>query len=188
MTTELKPITNRINNEILKYVFCDKDFESLYVVGSMIDDNYIEGMNNDYDIRLTFKEINTDKIDRFEHYLNCICKKISNDNLEITCSILDGPIHHIKNNNKKNLLIHTIIYTKETLNRLSLPNKYQYGNNYKLIYGKDYFKEFKNIKYSLEDITNSYEGLYYCIDMLKRKEFKYYTMFHLVFLLIINVN
>lgn len=175
MTNELKQVINKINKELLIYLFMDKDFESLYIVGSMIKEDYIESMYNDYDIRVIFKELNIDKIDKFENYLESICKKISNDNLEVTCSLLDGPIHHIKNNNKKNLLIHTIIYTKESLNKLSLLNKYQYGNNYKLIYGTDYFKEFKNIKYSLEDILYSYEGLYYCIDMLKRKEIRYKT-------------
>ena len=173
MTNELKILTNRINNELLKYLIRDDTFESLFIVGSMINNNYLDQMINDYDVRILFKEVKSEQINKFKQYLEKICKMLTNDNLEVTYSTFDVPIHYLKEKNKKNLLLHVIIYTPESLNNLSYPNKYQYGNNYLLVYGKDYLKDYKDAIYYIDDFVKGDDGLNKHIEMLKKNKILY---------------
>ena len=175
MTMELKKITKRIDAEFLKYFYRDLDMETIFVVGSMANDDYQDRMGNDYDIRIICKKVNPNKINNFEQYVEALCKRISNENLFVTCSTLDGPINYPIQKSQKKLIIHAIIYTPEQINNLSLPNKYQYGNKYRLVYGKDYLKNLKNIKYTLDDIVKGSNGLNYCLNMLKKRKNQYYA-------------
>ena len=174
MTNELKKITKRIDVEFLKYFYPDIDMETIFVVGSMAQDNYEDRMDNDYDIRVICKEVNPDKINKFEKFLSDLCKKISNDNIEVGCSCLVGPVNHKVSKNKKNILIHAMIHTIDQMdNFLPKTHKYQYGNNYRIVYGKDNLKKYKNVRYNLDELINGHEGLKYCIDMLKKREYRY---------------
>lgn len=173
MTNELKKITKRIDNEFLKYFLSDIDMETIFVVGSMAKDDYQDNMDNEYDIRIVCKEVNAIKIINFEKFLENLSKNLTNENIEVGCSSLIGPINNKISHTKKNILIHAILYDKNLMDNLPLTHKYQYGNRYRIIYGKDTLKQYKDIVYEIDDIVNGYEGLNYCIDMLKRQEKRY---------------
>lgn len=173
MTNELKKLTKRIDNEFLKYFLSDKDMETIFVVGSMAKDDYQDNMDNEYDIRIICKEVNAIKIINFEIFLEELSINLTNENIVVGYSSLIGPINNKISNNNKNILIHANLYDKKIMDNLPLTHKYQYGNKYRIIYGKDTLKQYKDIVYEMDDIVNGYEGLNYCIDMLKRQEKRY---------------
>lgn len=174
MTNDLKKITKRIDVEFVKYFFPDMDMETIFVVGSMAHDDYQDRMDNDYDIRVICKEVNPEKIKQFEKFLEELCKKLTTESIEVGYSTLVGPVNHKVSNNKKNILIHAMIHTKDQMDDfLPITHKYQYGNNYRIVYGKDNLKKFKNVRYNLDELVNAHEGLNYCIDMLKSREYRY---------------
>ena len=176
MTKELKEITKKIDKEFINYFYFDMNMETIFVVGSMANDKYQDRQDNDYDIRVICKEVNSIKINNFEKFLEEICKKLTTDTIEVGCSCLIGPVNHKVSNNKKNILIHSTIYTEDQIeNNLPKTHKYQYASNYRIVYGKDILKKYKNVRYNMDELINSYECLNYCIDMLKNREYRYFV-------------
>ncbi len=176
MTNELKSITKRIDNEFLKYFLSDMDMETIFVVGSMAKDDYQDRMDNDYDIRVICNEVNSKKLLNFEKFLKELSKKLTTKDIEVGYSTLVGPVNHKVSKNKKNVLIHAMIHTKDQMDDfLPVTHKYQYGTNYRIVYGKDTLKRFQDIRYNLDELVNAHEGLNYCIDMLKKGEYRYLT-------------
>lgn len=176
MTNELKKITKQIDKEFIKYFINDTDMETIFVVGSMAHDDYVDRMDNDYDIRVIAKDVNRDKIINFEKFLENLSKKLTTDNISVGYSTLVGPVNHKVSSNTKNILIHAMIHRSDQMdNFLPVTHKYQYGKRYRIVYGKDNLKRFKDVRYNLDELVNTHEGLKYCIDMLKRREYRYLT-------------
>lgn len=176
MTNELRKITKSIDNEFIKYFLPDADMETIFVVGSMAKEDYQDRMDNDYDIRIICKEVNPQKIKNFEKFLENLCKTFTTETIEVGYSCLVGPVNHKVSQTKKNILIHAMIHRKDQMDDfLPVTHKYQYGNNYRIVYGKDTLKRFQDVRYNLDELINAHEGLNYCIDMLKRKEYRYLT-------------
>ena len=176
MTNELKKITKQIDKEFIKYFLSDADMETIFVVGSMAHDDYIDREDNDYDIRVIARDVNRDKIINFEHFLEELSHKLTTPTIEVGYSCLVGPVNHKVSSNKKNILIHAMIHRIDQMDDfLPVTHKYQYGSRYRIVYGKDSLKKFQNIRYNIDELVNAHEGLYYCIDMLKKKEYRYLT-------------
>ena len=176
MTNELKKITKQIDKEFIKYFLPETDMETIFVVGSMAHDDYIDREDNDYDIRVIFKEINREQIIDFERFLKQLSEKLTTVNIKVDYSTLVGPVNHKISHFKKNILIHAMIHTEEQMdNFLPITHKYQYGNRYRIVYGKNNLLKFQNIRYTKDELINAHEGLLYCIDMLKKEEYRYLT-------------
>lgn len=176
MTNELKRITKQIDKEFIEYFKYDPEMETIFVVGSMAKDDYQDRIDNDYDIRVICEDVNRYKIINFEKFLNNLSNKLTTDTIQVGYSCLVGPVNHKVSENKKNILIHAMIHRKDQMdNFLPITHKYQYGSRYRIVYGKDTLKRFKNIRYNLDELVNAHEGLNYCIDMLKNREYRYLT-------------
>ena len=176
MTNELKKITKQIDREFINYFISDADMETIFVVGSMAHNDYLDRMDNDYDIRVITKEVNREKIINFEKFLENLSERLTTENIKVGYSCLVGPVNHKVSSNKKNVLIHAMIHKVDQMdNFLPITHKYQYGNRYRIVYGKDTLKRFENIRYTLNDLITTHEGLNYCIDMLKKREYRYLT-------------
>ena len=176
MTNELKKITKQIDKEFIKYFINDLDMETIFVVGSMAEDDYTDRTDNDYDIRVIANDVNREKILNFEKFLENLSKKLTTDNISVGYSTLVGPVNHKVSSDTKNILIHAMIHRTDQMDDfLPVTHKYQYGNRYRIVYGKDTLKRFKDTRYNLDDLINTHEGLNYCIDMLKKKEYRYLT-------------
>lgn len=176
MTNELKKITKQIDKEFIKYLLPETDMETIFVVGSMAHDDYVDREDNDYDIRVIFKEVNREQIIDFERFLKQLSEKLTTANIKVDYSTLVGPVNHKVSSNKKNVLIHAMIHTEEQMdNFLPITHKYQYGKRYRIVYGKNSLLKFQNIRYTKDELINAHEGLLYCIDMLKKEEYRYLT-------------
>ena len=176
MTNELKSITKQIDKEFIKYFINDADMETIFVVGSMAHDDYIDKMDNDYDIRVIASDVNREKIINFENFLDDLSNKLTTENISVGYSTLVGPVNHKVSNNTKNILIHAMIHRSDQMDDfLPVTHKYQYGTRYRIVYGKDNLKRFKDIRYNIDELVNTHEGLKYCIDMLKKHEYRYLT-------------
>lgn len=176
MTNELKKVTKQIDKEFIKYFINDTDMETIFVVGSMAHDDYIDRMDNDYDIRVIASDISRDKIINFEKFLDNLSKELSTETISVGYSTLVGPVNHKVSNNSKNILIHAMIHRCDQMDDfLPVTHKYQYGTRYRIVYGKDNLKRFKDVRYNIDELVNAHEGLKYCIDMLKKQEYRYLT-------------
>ena len=176
MTNELKKITKQIDKEFTKYFINDVDMETICVVGSMAHDDYVDRMDNDYDIRVIANDVNRDKIINFEKFLDNLSKKLTTNNIRVGYSTLVGPVNHKVSNNSKNILIHAMIHRSDQMDDfLPVTHKYQYGTRYRIVYGKNNLQKFSNVRYNLDELLNSHEGIKYCIDMLKKREYRYLT-------------
>ncbi|MBR3660403.1 MAG: hypothetical protein IKN63_00675 [Bacilli bacterium] len=176
MTNELKKLTKKIDKEFIEYFLSDVEVETIFVAGSMAYDDYQDREDNDYDIRVIAKEVNRDKIINFEKFLEELSRKLSTPSIEVGYSCLVGPVNHKVSSDKKNILIHAMIHRSDQMDGfLPVTHKYQYGSRYRIVYGKDSLERFQNIRYNIDELVNAHEGLYYCIDMLKHKEYRYLT-------------
>ena len=176
MTNELKGITKQIDKEFIKYFINDADMETIFVVGSMAHDDYIDRMDNDYDIRVIASDVNREKIINFENFLDDLSNKLTTENISVGYSTLVGPVNHKVSSDTKNILIHAMIHRSDQMDDfLPVTHKYQYGTRYRIVYGKDNLKRFKDIRYNIDELINTHEGLKYCIDMLKKHEYRYLT-------------
>ena len=174
MTNELKSITKQIDKEFIEYFKNDSEMETIFVVGSMAHDDYNDRIDNDYDIRVICNNVNSYKINNFEKFLNNLSNKLTTNTIQVGYSCLVGPVNHKVSDNKKNILIHAMIHRTDQMDDfLPVTHKYQYGSRYRIVYGKDSLKRFKNIRYNLDELVHAHEGLNYCIDMLKKKEYRY---------------
>ena len=176
MSSDLKKITKKIDKEFIHYFLPDAEMETIFVVGSMAKYDYKDRQDNDYDIRVISTDVNSQKIINFENFLKEICQRLTTDEIEVGYSCLVGPVNHKVSKNKKNILIHAMIHRKDQMDDfLPVTHKYQYGTRYRIVYGKDSLKRFQNVRYTLDELLNAHEGLYYCIDMLKKREYRYLT-------------
>ena len=174
MTNELKAVTKKIDVAFTLYFMNKKDVETIFVVGSMAHDDYQDRLDNDYDIRVISKKVTKGDIEDFEHFLGVLSEKLSTDAIQVGYSCLVGPVNHKVSTNKKNVLIHAMIHEKSQMDDfLPETHKYQYGTRYRIVSGIDSLKRFQDVRFPLDDLINGHEGLNYCIDMLKKREYRY---------------
>ena len=174
MTSELKSIIKKIDNSFIEYFKSDPRIKTIFVAGSMALNDYVDREDNDYDIRAISDQVTRDQIIKFEEFLDYLSKKLSTKNIEVGYSCLVGPINHKVATNKKNVLIHAMIHQKDQMDDfLPVTHKYQYGTRYRIVDGEDSLKRFRQVRYNLDELLHAHEGLLYCIDMLKKKEYRY---------------
>ena len=174
MTSELKSIIKKIDNSFIEYFKSDPRIKTIFVAGSMALNDYADREDNDYDIRAISDQVTRDQIIKFEEFLDYLSKKLSTKNIEVGYSCLVGPINHKVATNKKNVLIHAMIHQKDQMDDfLPVTHKYQYGTRYRIVDGEDSLKRFRQVRYNLDELLHAHEGLLYCIDMLKKKEYRY---------------
>ena len=174
MTSELKSIIKKIDNSFIEYFKSDPRIKTIFVAGSMALNDYVDREDNDYDIRAISDQVTRDQIIKFEEFLDYLSKKLSTKDIEVGYSCLVGPVNHKVATNKKNVLIHAMIHQKDQMDDfLPVTHKYQYGTRYRIVDGEDSLKRFRQVRYNLDELLNAHEGLLYCIDMLKKKEYRY---------------
>ncbi len=166
-----------INDSFIELYQNDPHIISVFVVGSMAVYPYNERKYNDYDIRCVVDEFLPSSFEKVESTVEQCIKKIEKfDNIGIASSDLVGPVNHHVTNKEHNILIHYMVHSMDDLvNFLPNTHKYMYGNHYLQICGRDVIKELKlaNTRYSLEDIVFGYEGIDYCVDMIKNHKHRY---------------
>lgn len=174
MTSELKSIIKKIDSSFIEYFKSDPRIKTIFVAGSMALNDYVDREDNDYDIRAISDQVTRDQIIKFEEFLDYLSKKLSTKDIEVGYSCLVGPVNHKVATNKKNVLIHAMIHQKDQMDDfLPVTHKYQYGTRYRIVDGEDSLKRFRQVRYNLDELLNAHEGLLYCIDMLKKKEYRY---------------
>lgn len=174
MTNELKAIIKKIDVAFTLYFGSNKDVETVFVVGSMAQDDYQDRFANDYDIRVISNKVTKEDIENFHYFLGQLSKTLTTNDIEVSYSTLVGPVNHKVSTTKKNVLIHAMIHEKSQMTDfLPETHKYQYAKRYRIVSGLDSLKKFKGVRYTIDDILNGHEGLNYCIDMLKKHEYRY---------------
>ena len=174
MTSELKSIIKKIDNSFIEYFKSDPRIKTIFVAGSMALNDYVDREDNDYDIRAISDQVTRDQIIKFDEFLDYLSKKLSTKDIEVGYSCLVGPVNHKVATNKKNVLIHAMIHQKDQMDDfLPVTHKYQYGTRYRIVDGEDSLKRFRQVRYNLDELLHAHEGLLYCIDMLKKKEYRY---------------
>ena len=176
MTNELKAVLERIDGEFKEYFKDDSDIKTIFVAGSMAHDDYLDRIDNDYDIRAISDKVSREKLIKFEEFLENLSKKLTTEELAVGYSCLVGPVNHKVATDKKNILIHAMIHRRDQMDDfLPVTHKYQYGTRYRIVDGEDSLKRFQDIRYDLDELVNAHEGLRYCIDMLEKREYRYLT-------------
>ena len=176
MTNELKAVLERIGGEFKEYFKDDSDIKTIFVAGSMAHDDYQDRIDNDYDIRAISDKVTREQLIKFEEFLENLSKKLTTEELAVGYSCLVGPVNHKVSTDKKNILIHAMIHRRDQMDDfLPVTHKYQYGTRYRIVEGEDSLNRFKEMRYGLDEIVYSHEGLKYCIDMLEKKEYRYLT-------------
>lgn len=174
MKTVVWNAISQIDAEFVKHYGDDPNVLSIFVVGSMADRKYEVRQNNDYDIRIVAKKVTPELLTDFEDMLKMLSAKLSTDKLCVGYSTLIAAANHSLSEDKCNILIHALIHAETDLHDfLPVTHQYTYGNLYHIVSGEDCLAQFKNVRYTLDDLRNCHEGLYYCIDMLEKREYRY---------------
>ena len=172
----IKEIAKKVDDEFKRYFKEDSSIKSIFVAGSMAFDDYIERTDNDYDIRVVSTKVTAKQLQGFERFLVELSQKLTTDEIGVNYSCLVGPVNHNVSTKSKNFLIHAMIHEEQQLDDfLPITHKYSYAKRYRIVDGEDCIGRFKNVRYTLDDILNAHEGLNYCIDMLKKREYRYLT-------------
>lgn len=172
----IKEIARAVDNEFKRYFKNDESIKSIFVAGSMAFDDYIERADNDYDIRAVSTKVTPRQLQDFENFLIGLTQKLSTEKIGVNYSCLVGPVNHNISTSEKNFLIHAMIHEEKQLDDfLPITHKYAYAKRYRIVDGEDCIGRFRAVRYTIEDILNAHEGLNYCIDMLKRREYRYLT-------------
>ena len=176
MTQELKNVISKIDVAFKEYFKDDPEIKTIFVAGSMAHDDYQDRIDNDYDIRAISNRVTREQIVNFEKFLKYLSEKLTTEEIAVGYSCLVVSVNHKVATNKKNILIHAMIHQKDQMDDfLPVTHKYQYGTRYRIVYGEDSLKRFKKVRYNLEELLDAHEGIRYCIDMLKKREYRYLT-------------
>lgn len=167
----------KINKSFIELYQHDPHIVSVFVVGSMALQPYTERKYNDYDIRCIVDEFVPTTYDNVNHTVaRCIEEFEDSEDIGVASSDLVGPVNHHVTNKEHNILIHYMVHSMDDLTGF-LPDthKYMYGNYYLHLCGRDVLAEFSlaNARYSLNDIISGYEGIDYCIDMIRKCTHRY---------------
>jgi len=145
---------------------------SVFLVGSMANEHYVLGRNNDFDLRFVIAEVTELAMDKIATTMERLAHRLSSESLIVTTSDMIGPVRH-NSGDISSLLLHYIVLTERALLGLSKLHRQSYSQNYLWLYGKDFVSPFKMLRYSADDICYSVEGIFYCIDMLQRRKLKF---------------
>ena len=165
----MKRIVDNIVKKNIHELLMNDDIISIFLVGSMASDNYIEKKYNDYDIRFIVKDINVEIYSQITRVLDNIRKEIENNDINCEVSDIIGPVK-MNGSLKRNILIHGITMTPKDLDELPNIHKYSYSSNYQIIDGEDLIEKYKNIVIKPSDIVNSVEGIEFCINLIKNRK------------------
>lgn len=170
----IKEIAERVDYEFKEYFKNDESIKSIFVAGSMAFDDYKERADNDYDIRAVSTKVTAKQLQNFETFLAQLSQKLTTEDIGVNYSCLVGPVNHNVSSKEKNFLIHAMIHEESQLDDfLPITHKYSYAKRYRIVDGEDCIGRFKSVRYTIDDILNAHEGLYYCIEMLKKREYRY---------------
>ena len=165
----MKNTVDNIVKDSIQELIQDERIISIFLVGSMVNDNYIEKKYNDYDIRFIVKDINVDVYEKITKVLDEIKDKIEKKGIACQVSDVIGPVK-MNSNSDRNVLIHGITMTEKDLDDLPNIHKYSYSSSYAMISGNDLIKKYKNIVIKPSDIISSIEGIEFCINLIKKRE------------------
>ena len=172
----IKEIARTVDSEFVKYFRDDNSIKSIFVAGSMAFDDYKERKDNDYDIRAISTKVTAKQLTDFEKFLSQLAQNLTTDDIGVNYSCLVGPVNHNVSDKDKNFLIHAMIHEESQLDDFLPPtHKYSYSKRYRIVDGEDCIGRFRNVRYTIDDILNTHEGLNYCIDMLRKREYRYLT-------------
>ncbi len=163
---------NKIVEKNIQKLRNDKSVVSVFLVGSMASENYVEKSLNDYDIRFIVKEMSVTTYEEIMKILEKI--KIDIEKNEIGCQISNviGPVK-MKKIKKRNVLIHSIVMTEKELDQLPNIHKYSYSMNYRQIFGKDFIQKYSKLIITPNDIILSTEGIEFCINLIQTRKNSY---------------
>lgn len=166
-----------INKKFVQLYERDSHIISVFVVGSMAERPYTERKYNDYDIRCIVDEFVPETYENVVRTVEeCVDFFRNSDDIGVASSDLIGPVNHHVTNKEHNILIHHMVHSMADLTGF-LPDthKYMYGNHYLHVCGRDVISELSlaDARYSLNDIISGYEGIDYCVDMIKNHTHKY---------------
>lgn len=152
----------------------DSNVLSIFVVGSMCDlQKYTLRKNNDYDIRILVDTVTPTFLKDMNKLQDLLLEKFEKESIHVECSNLVGPVNHNLSSADTNLLIHMLVHEKRDLKDfLPLSHQCCYRLYHNLIWGEDYLQDICK-DYPPEYLIDSHEGIDYCVDMLRRKVYKY---------------
>ena len=162
----MKEQIERIFKTNFDRIIGDENLISIFVIGSMAGNDYIEKKSNDYDIRFILNEQTKDSYERILEFLD-VCKK-EIEELGYGCEVSDviGPVK-MENKKEKNVLLHSIIMTQKELDGLPSIHKYSYSMNYHKLYGEDLVTKYRQLSLKPNDVIFADEGIEFCIQLLK---------------------
>lgn len=165
-------IKSYLINEFISIFKDDTNVDSIFLVGSMCNNNYELKSTNDFDIRIISKNVNLELLNSIEVVYKNILTRNEYKNVDFQFSDDIGPAKP-ENKNEFNVLIHCLVFTKEDLDALPNIHKVSYSNQYEIFYGEDYLIQYKNILLNYDDVLYADEGIEYCIEMIKSKKQRY---------------
>lgn len=166
----VEEITIIVKKNISKFLEkFENNIESIFLIGSMCEEDYNETLHNDYDIRFILKTINKESYEGTIDIITNIMTELESINYDVSYSDIVGPIKRTSSTTR-NVLLHSIILTKAELDDLPTTHKLSYSQKYKILYGDDVLNQYRSICLTKEDILNDVEGINYCINMLQNKK------------------
>ena len=168
----MKTTIENLLAERIKPLIDNNNIISIFIVGSMVSNNYVEKKLNDYDIRFIVKEMNQDIYYKIQDILEKLKDDIEKENIGCSVSDLIGPVK-MEPKKERNVLIHALTMTENDLEELPNIHKYSYCTNYQQIYGKDLLSKYNKIVLNSNDVICSTEGIDFCIDLIKNKVVSY---------------
>lgn len=167
-------VTRQIDARFKERYKNDSNVISVFVVGAMSDHRYEVARNNDYYINVLVKKVTPDLADEFENMVKCLSVELTTDELRVgSCTLFAGPNHRLQDSRCK-LMIHALIYSEHELyNVFPVTKRYSYSRLYRIVTGEDCLAQFKYIRYTLDDLRSSHDGLRYYINMLEKREHHY---------------
>lgn len=174
MRTSLKRKTEMLDAAFRELFASEKEIVSVFVVGSMYDmEMYADRRNNDYDIRILVNNVTGELLDKIRKFQKNLCEQLRDDEVFVDCSNMVGPVNHRISDKSYNLLLHLIIHTIDDLKSfLPLTHQRKYRKYHRILCGENYLTDLE-LSYEPEYLITCHEGINYCVDMLKRNQYKY---------------
>ena len=168
----MKKTIDRIVKKYIKVLYDDPRLISIFLVGSMSSESYVEKELNDYDIRFIVKEMDLEIYSKIKYVLKKIQEEIEQANIGCEISNVIGPAK-MEPKKDSNVLLHALVMTEKELEDLGKIHKYSYSQNYSHIYGEDLVEKYKKIVLTPEDVVYSVEGIDFCANLLKDQTTSY---------------
>ncbi|MBC8500948.1 MAG: hypothetical protein H8D38_04245 [DPANN group archaeon] len=164
-----------IKKDFLDFIKRNKlldDYLSVFIVGSLIGNDYKIEKINDLDLRVIFSKVTYEKAELLHLFLKECEEKYNSEYVDVYSSTVIG-IAKPKKTDRISVLIHLIYFDLEEFQKLPVIHTNTYIKFNQLLEGKE-LRELKSINISLENVINDFEGLNHCIEMLKTNKLKYF--------------